>query len=98
MSCKPNICTELLTTLKNIIVNDLELSENIKPIFQQGLIIFSINSSKLKNFQNISIKSDILQYSILKYLGIEKSKKFEDIKNEINLADDLGRFILNEMM
>ena len=39
-----------------------------------------------------------MQYSILKYIGIEKSKKFEDIKNEINLSDDLGRFILNEMM
>ena len=74
------------------------MSENIKPIFQQGPIIFSINSPKLKNFKNISIKSDILQYSILKYIGIEKSKKFEDFENEINLSDDLGRFILNEMM
>ena len=98
LSCKPNICPKLLDKFKNIVINDLKLSENIKPIFQQGSIIFSINSPKLNNFQNISIKSDILQFSILKYIGIEKSKKFEDIKNEINLSDDLGRFILNEMM
>ena len=52
----------------------------------------------MKNFQNIWIKSDILEYSILRYIGIEKSKKFDDIKNAINLSDDLGRFILNEIM
>ena len=34
----------------------------------------------------------------MKYIGIEKSKKFEEIKTEINLSDELGRFILNEMM
>ena len=98
LSCKPNICPKLLNEFHNIIVNDLKLSENIKPIFQQGSIIFSINTPKLKNFQNIYIKSDILQYSILKYMGIENSKKFDDIKNSINLSDDLGRFILNEMI
>ena len=98
LSCKPNICAELLTNFNNIILNELKLSENIKPIFQQGSIIFSINSPKLKNFQNIYIKSDILQYSILKYIGIENSKKFDDIKNSNNLSDDLGRFILNEMI
>ena len=98
LSCKPNICPNLLNSFHNIIVNELKLSENIKPIFQQGSIIFSINSPKLINFKNISIKSDILQYSILKYIGIENSKKFDDIKNSINLSDDLGRFILNEMM
>ena len=52
----------------------------------------------LKNFQNITIKSDILQFSILKYIGIGNCKKFDDIKNDINLSDDLGRFILNEMI
>jgi hypothetical protein len=96
--CKPNICPQLLQNFHNIIVNDLKLSENIKPIFQQGSIIFSINSPKLNNFKNILIKSDILQYTILKYIGIENNKKFDDIKNDINISDDLGRFILNEMM
>ena len=76
----------------------LKLSENINPIFQQGSIIFSINSPKLINFRNVYIKSDILQYTILKYIGIEKGKKFELIKTEINLSDELGRFILNEMI
>ena len=95
--CKPNICPRLLKEFKNII-NDLKLSENINPIFQQGSIIFSINSPKLNNFRNIYIKSDILQYSILKYIGIEKGKKFDQIKTEINLSDELGRFILNEMI
>ena len=98
LNCKPNICPKLLKHFHNIIVNDLKLSENIKPIFQQGSIIFSISSSKMPNFQNIWIKSDILEYSILKYIGIEKRKKFDDIKNAINLSDDLGRFILNEIM
>jgi len=98
LNCKPNICPKLLSKFKNTIINDLKLSENINPIFQQGSIIFNINTPKLVNFKNISIKSDILQYSILKYIGIENSKKYDDIKNEINLSDDLGRFILNEMM
>lgn len=98
LNCKPNICQNLLNKFHNTIVNELKLSENIKPIFQQGSIVFSINSAKLNNFKNISIKSDILQYSILKYIGIENGKKFDDIKNAINLSDDLGRFILNEMM
>ena len=70
----------------------------IKGLLLSPSIIFSINTPKLKNFQNIYIKSDILQYSILKYMGIENSKKFDDIKNSINLSDDLGRFILNEMI
>ena len=96
--CKPNIDSVLLNDFQNVIVKDLKLSENIKPIFQQGSIIFSINSTKLINFKNIYIKSDILQYTILKYIGIEKGKKFEEIKSEINLSDELGRFILNEMM
>ena len=39
-----------------------------------------------------------MQFSILKYIGIEKSKKFEEIKTDINLSEELGRFILNEMM
>ena len=39
-----------------------------------------------------------MQFSILKYIGINNGKKFDNIKNEINLSDDLGRFILNEMM
>ena len=95
--CKPNICPKLLKEFK-IIINDLKLSENINPIFQQGSIIFSINSPKLINFRNVYIKSDILQYTILKYIGIEKGKKFELIKTEINLSDELGRFILNEMI
>ena len=95
--CKPNICPKLLKEFKNII-NNLKLSENINPIFQQGSIIFSINSPKLINFRNVYIKSDILQYTILKYIGIEKGKKFELIKTEINLSDELGRFILNEMI
>ena len=96
--CKPNIDSSLLNDFKNVIIKDLKLSENIKPIFQQGSIIFSINSAKLINFKNIYIKSDILQYTILKYIGIEKGKMFEEIKSEINLSDELGRFILNEMM
>ena len=96
--CKPAIDPELISNFKKIIVNDLKLSENINPIFQQGSVIFSINSLKLNNFQNIYIKSDILQYTILKYIGIEKGKKFEDIKEKINLSEELGRFILNEMM
>ena len=95
--CKPNICPKLLKEFK-IIINDLKLSENINPIFQQGSIIFNINSPKLINFRNVYIKSDILQYTILKYIGIEKGKKFELIKTEINLSDELGRFILNEMI
>ena len=98
LNCKPNICPKLLNDFKNRVINELKLSENINPIFQQGSIIFSINSPKLINFQNIYIKSDILQYSILKYIGIKNGKKFEDIKTEINLSDELGRFILNEMM
>ena len=96
--CKPNLCPKLLNNFNTIIINELKLSENIKPIFQQGSIIFNINSPKLINFQNIYIKSDILQYTILKYIGIEKGKKFEEIKADINLSDDLGRFILNEMI
>ena len=95
--CKPNICPKLLKEFKKII-NNLKLSENINPIFQQGSIIFNINSPKLINFRNVYIKSDILQYTILKYIGIEKGKKFELIKTEINLSDELGRFILNEMI
>ena len=98
LTCKPIICPELSNLFKNIITNELKLSENIKPIFQQGSILFCINSQKLINFKNIYIKSDILQYTILKYLGIEKGKKFDDIKTDINLSDELGRFILNEMM
>jgi hypothetical protein len=96
--CKPSLCPDLLSKFKNIVVNELKLSENINPIFQQGSITFSIDSKKLTNFQNIYIKSDILQYTILKYIGIEKGKKFENIKTEINLSEELGRFILNEMM
>ena len=96
--CKPNIYPDLLKEFNDVIVKDLKLSENIKPIFQQGSIVFSINSPKLNNFQNIYINSDILQFSILKYIGIEKSKKFEEIKTDINLSEELGRFILNEMM
>ena len=98
LNCKPNINQELLTDFNNTIIKELKLSENIKPIFQQGSIIFSINSPELINFKNIYIKSDILQYTILKYIGIGKGKKFEEIKNEINLTDELGRFILNEMI
>ena len=98
LSCKPKICPKLLTNFHNIVVNELKLSENIKPIFQQGSIIFCINSKNLPNFQKVWIKSDILQFSILKYIGINNGKKFDNIKNEINLSDDLGRFILNEMM
>ena len=96
--CKPSLCPDLLSKFKNIVVNELKLSENINPIFQQGSITFSIDSKKLTNFQNIYIKSDILQYTILKYIGIGKGKKFENIKAEINLSEELGRFILNEMM
>ena len=96
--CKPSLCPDLLSKFKNIVVNELKLSENINPIFQQGSITFSIESKKLNNFQNIYIKSDILQYTILKYIGIDKGKKFENIKTEINLSEELGRFILNEMM
>ena len=96
--CKPSLCPDLLSKFKNIVVNELKLSENINPIFQQGSITFSIDSKKLTNFQNIYIKSDILQYTILKYIGIGKGKKFENIKTEINLSEELGRFILNEMM
>jgi len=96
--CKPSLCPDLLSNFKNIVVNELKLSENINPIFQQGSITFSIESKKLNNFQNIYIKSDILQYTILKYIGIDKGKKFENIKTEINLSEELGRFILNEMM
>ena len=44
------------------------------------------------------IKSDILQFSLLKYIGIEKGKKFEEIKTDINLSEELGRFLLNEMI
>ena len=95
---KPNLSPELLKEFNNIIINDLKLSENIKPIFQQGSIVFNINSPKLTNFQNIYIKSDILQFSLLKYIGIEKGKKFEEIKTDINLSEELGRFILNEMI
>ena len=98
LSCKPKICQKLLTNFHNIVVNELKLSENIKPIFQQGSIIFCINSKNLPGFHRIWIKSDILQFSILKYIGINNGKKFDNIKNEINLSDDLGRFILNEMM
>ena len=98
LNCKPNINQELLNEFNNTITKELNLSENIKPIFQQGSIIFTINHPKLINFQNINIKSDILQYTILKYIGINKGKKFEEIKNEINLTDELGRFILNEMI
>jgi len=96
--CKPSLCPDLLSKFKNIVVNELKLSENINPIFQQGSITFSIDSKKLINFQNIYIKSDILQYTILKYIGIGKGKKFENIKTEINLSEELGRFILNEMI
>ena len=96
--CKPSLCPDLLSKFKNIVVNELKLSENINPIFQQGSITFSIDSKKLTNFQNIYIKSDILQYTILKYIGIGKGKKFENTKTEINLSEELGRFILNEMM
>ena len=96
--CKPSLCPDLLSKFKNIVVNELKLSENINPIFQQGSITFSIDSKKLTNFQNIYIKSDILQYTILKYIGIGKGKKFENIKTEINLSEELGRFILNEMI
>jgi len=96
--CKPSLCPDLLNRFKNIVVNDLKLSENINPIFQQGSIIFYIDSKRLTNFQNIYIKSDILQYTILKYIGIDKGKKFENIKTEVNLSEELGRFILNEMM
>ena len=66
--CKPNIYPDLLKEFNDVIVKDLKLSENIKPIFQQGSIVFSINSPKLNNFQNIYINSDILQFSILKYI------------------------------
>ena len=96
--CKPSLCPDLLSKFKNIVVNELKLSENINPIFQQGSITFSIDSKKLTNFQNIYIKSDILQYTILKYIGIGKGKKFENIKAEINLSEELGLFILNEMI
>ena len=96
--CKPNICPKLLQYFKNVIVKELKLTENISPIFQQGFVVFSIESQKIPNFKNISLKSDILQYTILKYIGINEGKKFDEIKNKINLSDDLGRFILNEMI
>ena len=40
LSCKPNICQKLLDQFKSVVTNDLKLSENIKPIFQQGSIFF----------------------------------------------------------
>ena len=95
--CKPNICDNILKEFRNIIVNELKLSENINLIFQQGFVIFNINSEKTPNLKNISIKSDLLQYSILKFIGINNEKKFDEIITAINLSDVLGRFILNEM-
>ena len=97
LKCKPIINIKLEKIFKNFIIEN-QYPQNSTLIFQQGYIEFTINDKYKKDYlKGICIRSDNIQYSILSFIGINK-KNFEDIKNKINLSDDLGRFLLNEMV
>ena len=91
IKCKPKFNKQLLDYFNNL-KNKENLPKNSELIFQQGKIEF-----QYKNYENILFIGDILQFSILSFIG-NKEKNFENIINNINLNDDLGRYILNELI
>ena len=91
IKCKPKFNKQLLDFFNNLKVEE-NLPKNSELIFQQGKIEF-----QYKNCENILFIGDILQYSILSFIG-KKEENFENIINNINLNDDLGRYILNELI
>ena len=97
LKCKPIINVKLQKIFNNFIIEN-KYPQNSSLIFQQGYIEFTINDKYKKDYlKGICIRSDNIQYSILSFIGINK-KNFEEIKNQINLSDDLGRYLLNEMV
>lgn len=93
-NCKPNYNKYLLQIFKHVVMKN-KYPENSTLIFQQGYIEYESKHSKL--LKGISIISDIIQFSVLAFIGDDR-KKFSEIKNEIAIADDLLRFILQEMI
>ena len=91
-NCKPNINKQLMDKFQKFI-DESKFPKNSHLIYQQGFIEFT---SRKKVLKDITIKSDVIQYTILTYIG-EKKAKFIDIKNEINLNDEMLRFLLSEM-
>lgn len=91
-NCKPNINKQLMEKFQHFI-DDSKFPKNSHLIYQQGFIEFTSRKNVLKD---ITIKSDVIQYTILTYIG-EKKAKFIDIKNEINVNEEMLRFLLSEM-
>ena len=97
LKCKPTINANLIKIFNKFII-DNKYPDNSSLIFQQGYIEFVIKDKYKNNYlKGIVIRGDNIQYSILSFMGINK-KSFEEIKNNINLSDDLGRYLLNEMV
>ena len=97
LKCKPTINANLIKIFNKFII-DNKYPDNSSLIFQQGYIEFVIKDKYKNNYlKGIVIRGDNIQYSILSFMGIKK-KSFEEIKNNINLSDDLGRYLLNEMV
>ena len=90
-SYKPKIDKYLMYLFKDFIKSS-KFPENSHLIYQQGFIEFF---SKTKVLQHISIKSDIIQFTILNFIGLKK-RKFSEIKQEINADEDMIRFLLCE--
>lgn len=91
-SYKPKIDNYLMSLFKNFIKSS-KFPENSHLIYQQGFIEFF---SKTKVLQHISIRSDIIQFTILNFIGL-KRRKFSEIKQEINADEDMIRFLLYEI-
>lgn len=91
-SYKPKIDKYLMNLFKDFIKNS-KFPENSHLIYQQGFIEFF---AKTKILQHINIKSDIIQFTILNFIGLKK-RKFSEIKPEINVDEDMIRFLLCEI-
>ena len=74
-SYKPKIDKYLMSLFKDFIKSS-KFPENSHLIYQQGFIEFF---SKTKVLQHINIKSDIIQFTILNFIGLKK-RKFSEIK------------------
>ena len=72
-NCKPNINKQLMDKFQKFI-DESKFPKNSHLIYQQGFIEFT---SRKKVLKDITIKSDVIQYTILTYIG-EKKTKFID--------------------
>ena len=93
-NCKPNYNKYLLQTFKRVVKKN-NYPENSTLIFQQGYIEYESTHAQL--LKGITIVSDIIQFSVLSFIGDDR-KKFAEIKNEIAIDGDLLRFILEAMI